>query len=533
MSAAQVPGPEPREPKLEPVDGGWLGRFRCGDGPRKRVVIRVKDERFAYGRARRMREVVRTLVKAGKDKVPVAANFLRQAGDQPNSKAFEGICRAAVDLAKGDPAVTGTTGPCTFRDVCDMWLSGALHQRFPKKVPFQSAQTAENSRARIVKHIYPRIGDLAVRNITQRHYDEVMAALPPTMQCRDKIAGFMVRVLDHARKLKLIDKHPIDPDTIPPARKAGSVAFTYLYPDEDALLLSCDKVPLTRRAYWAAMTRNGFRSAELGGARWYQIDFENGLFTLDQNKTATPRIWSLDPDVLEMFRRIRPEDAQPDDLIFPWYHRLGLPAQLRRDLKVAGCTRHNLFARSGNRAPLRVHDLRATFVTLAMAAGRNERWVKARTGHTTSIMLARYERRAGDAVEAGHNQWFDNCVELLWPETAPKKAQRVGRGVGQVLLFQRKTRASNIPSTNADPLHLHAGTQKSREKRPPASPRKAGGPPGQGGAGQAGGTPLDAALAGLTAAIATATAAGKWSLALRLTNQLESLKQLSAAGGNG
>lgn len=528
MSAEQVPGAEPREPKLEPVDGGWLGRFRCGDGPRKRVVIRIKDERFASGRARRMREVVRALVKAGK--VEVAANFLNQAGDAPNSKSFEGICRAALDLASGDAAATGATGPCTFRDVADMWLSGALHQRFPKTVPYQSQQTAENSRARIVRHIYPIMGDLAVRNITQAHYDAVMKRLPPTLTTRDKIAGFMVRVLAHAQKLKLIDRHPIDPDTVPPPRKAGSVAFTYLYPDEDAALASCADLPLTRRAYWGAMTRNGFRSAELGEARWHQVDFANGLFTLDDNKTGVPRVWTLDPDVLETFRRIKPEDAQPEDRIFPWYDRHGLPAQLRRDLKLAGCTRHNLFARSGNRTPLRVHDLRATFVTLAMAAGRNERWVKARTGHTTSIMLARYERRAGDAVEAGHNQWLADLVGLLWPEPTPKRAHKAGHGVGQVIPFQRKSASAYIPSTNGEALHLQAGTQKSRGIDAPAGPRNQGGPPGRGGAGQAGGTPLGEALAGLTKAIADATSAGKWSLALRLTNQLESLKQLAAGG---
>jgi integrase len=54
----------------------------------------------------------------------------------------------------------------------------------------------------------------------------------------------------------------------------------------------------------------------------------------------------------------------------------------REHLAGAGVTRPELFEQSGHRRPIRVHDLRATFVTLALAAGRSEAWVADRTGHT-------------------------------------------------------------------------------------------------------------------------------------------------------
>lgn len=499
---------EEREPKLEKVPGGWLGRFRCG-ATRKRVVIAVADERLAYARARRMREVIRALVAAKKSDDVV--RYLEQAAAAPNSPAFNGVCKGALLLSKDEPTATG---PCTFRDICEMWLSGMLHMRFPKTVPSQTQETAENSRARIVRHIYPHIGDLAARNIGQSHYDAVMAKLPKTLQCRDKIAGFMVRVLDHAVRLKLIDKNPIDPNTVPPPRDPNAVAFTYLYPDEDERLLSCELVPLGRRAFYGVLTRNGFRSSEAGNLRVGDVDFANGTITLDDNKT-TPRCWQADDDVLRALRRLIPTDAEPGDKVFPWYDRRGLSAQLRRDLKTAGVDRRNLFVKSDKRRPIRIHDLRATFVTLAMAAGRNEKWVKQRTGHTTSIMLSRYERRAGDATEAGHNHWLGDLEALLWP----KDATPMGRGVGQVISIQRKKAGSRSSSTTADPLQVHAGTTLSRESDPPAGRSKRGGPPPEGGAGQS--------IDNLTAAIASASAAGRWAIVDRLTAQLEGLKAAS------
>jgi hypothetical protein len=50
---------------------------------------------------------------------------------------------------------------------------------------------------------------------------------------------------------------------------------------------------------------------------------------------------------------------------------------------------------------MRAHDLRGTFVTLALANGRSEAWVADRTGHTTSAMINRYRRTARSATELG------------------------------------------------------------------------------------------------------------------------------------
>jgi integrase len=63
--------------------------------------------------------------------------------------------------------------------------------------------------------------------------------------------------------------------------------------------------------------------------------------------------------------------------------------------------RDELFKSSANRGQLRAHDLRATFVTLSLAAGKTESWIADRRGHTSSVMINRYRRAAGTANELG------------------------------------------------------------------------------------------------------------------------------------
>jgi hypothetical protein len=60
-----------------------------------------------------------------------------------------------------------------------------------------------------------------------------------------------------------------------------------------------------------------------------------------------------------------------------------------------------LFERDETRQPIRLHDTRATFITIALANGRSEAWVQDRTGHRSSVMINRYRRAARTAAELG------------------------------------------------------------------------------------------------------------------------------------
>ncbi len=74
---------------------------------------------------------------------------------------------------------------------------------------------------------------------------------------------------------------------------------------------------------------------------------------------------------------------------------------LREHLTTIGLDkeRPELFTSTAERRRIRVHDLRGTFVTINLANGKSESWISDRTGHRSSVMLARYKRTARTFAE--------------------------------------------------------------------------------------------------------------------------------------
>jgi integrase len=265
-------------------------------------------------------------------------------------------------------------------------------------------------------YINPHAGDVRVDQFTLEHADFVMSNLPEksrktgrplTSATRRQVAQVMGRLLNLAvypgrwRK-----ESPIPKGWLP--KPGPSKAKECLYPDEDAKLLDGKAthpgkadVPLLRRFAYGFLSREGMRTDEMASLRWRDVDLERGRVTLDKNKTDDPRDWELRPDVVEALgrwkKRYQPK-AEAGDHVFA---EDGVPInverlaeQLRADLERVGVDRPQLFERSEARQPLRAHDLRATFITVALATGQTETWVMDRTGHTTSEMVNRYRRKA-------------------------------------------------------------------------------------------------------------------------------------------
>lgn len=82
---------------------------------------------------------------------------------------------------------------------------------------------------------------------------------------------------------------------------------------------------------------------------------------------------------------------------------------LRRGIEQAGISRPQLWRDDKFHRHITVHDLRATFVTVALASGKTEAWITDRTGHKSSEMVYRYKRQARTHAEvnlgAPEPQW--------------------------------------------------------------------------------------------------------------------------------
>jgi len=95
--------------------------------------------------------------------------------------------------------------------------------------------------------------------------------------------------------LKIRTSSPIPKGLVPKPGKRR--AMTYLYPDEDRALLSCDAVPLRERLLWGFLAREGWHVSEALDLQWADLDLVRGAVRLDKNKTDDPRAWALAPGV--------------------------------------------------------------------------------------------------------------------------------------------------------------------------------------------------------------------------------------------
>jgi hypothetical protein len=122
----------------------------------------------------------------------------------------------------------------------------------------------------------------------------------------------------------------------------------------------------------------------------------------------------------------------------------------RKDLLTAKVDRAELLDTSSPlRRQVRLHDLRASMVTIGLANGRPEEWVRRRTGHTSSA-LERYRRVAATLRELTLGDWtpLDGAI----PEVAAvcRKNAAANAAAAPKKPTGKKSRTSTISSGRGD-----------------------------------------------------------------------------------
>lgn len=493
-------------------DGKWVARLRYGSGRRDRFVILAGSSRAAQERYDRMARMASELA-ACPDRAK-AKDVLEAAGAAQSERDLLGLEQLARELCSGVVAVRRDGGSrATFRSVAEMWLSGELHRQHPRRIRKKKDSSVAMDRGRVTA-LSRELGDVAISAITLDVAERALTAATPSDASQStarQYAQVLSRVLRLAAyPLKLIERSPLPPDFVPPKGKAP--AFTFLYPEEDALLMRCAKVPMGYRIIYGFLAREGLRISEAMSLTWRDLDLERGVIALDRNKTDTPRVWALGADVVEALGAYR-GSADPDDVVFPEFILDRSSKRLRAHLLDAGVTRREIHVRTAERHPLRIHDLRGTFVTLALASGWPERKVMDRTGHTTSAMLAVYARPARFATELGWG-WpepLDALLGLRKSEVSTEMGQLLGHAVRSE---PDSSESGRIRRSAA--LPHEAAPQPPRASSAESSPSL--GPAGPGPSVEVGHeSSVEIALA---RALSAATEAGEWEVVQTLAREL-------------
>lgn len=323
----------------------------------------------------------------------------------------------------------------TFGEFAELWLNGELNRRYPTHV--RKVEHYDN-RLRLEKHVYPVLfGDKIIRDtplseFTIDHADHVLSQPTIKKGSLRHVAQLVGRVLKLAvYPGRIIDSSPLPEGWLPRPNIPREQSF--LFPEEEAMLLRATAVPFMLRLFFGFCCREGLRIDNAVTLSWSNLTLDlpagRGLIVLDKLKNGRGGSWILDEGVAEAFRRLR-KTVSKSDLVFPSNcpsrSRQGkenphlyvehAAEELREALRLAGVERPMLFQNTRERQHIRAHDLRATFVTLALASGRSEDWVRQRTGHRSSTMVARYRRDAATAREANLG-WLKPLHEAI-PELA-------------------------------------------------------------------------------------------------------------------
>ncbi|WP_437968071.1 tyrosine-type recombinase/integrase [Sorangium sp. So ce260] len=309
--------------------------------------------------------------------------------------------RLAIDqLCKGE-ARARATGETTFAEFAERVLSGKLAEQYPDHV--KAIRSADDYRSRLA-HVLDVLGPVPLVRLTIDHADRAMSLLPGHLEpsTRRNVAMVVHRILSLAvYPARLIGSNPLPRGWVPKADH--DKAKGYLYPDEDRRLMLSQEIPLCFRIYYGFLIREGMRADEAGQLEWSDVDLDRGAVVLDENKTDDPRAWALSPDVVRALRKWR--EICPDQVrVFVGKWGNPLPGnngaeRFRFHLRRAGIARPELFETTEARLNIRLHDTRATFITIKLANDRTETWISDRTGHKSSGQIHHYKRAARKVAE--------------------------------------------------------------------------------------------------------------------------------------
>lgn len=140
----------------------------------------------------------------------------------------------------------------------------------------------------------------------------------------------------------------------------------------------------------------GARKSEILGLTWSEVDFDRKVLVLPPERTKAgghtgERRIALSPPALEILAKRTSEDAKPSDYVFRATRGAGHIIGIRR-----------AFARACERAELsgvRIHDLRHSFASFAIADGASLFLVSKLLGHANARTTERYAHLSADPLQ--------------------------------------------------------------------------------------------------------------------------------------
>jgi integrase len=352
----------------------------------------------------------------------------RPAAGYFTKRVAEDWLRDTLDAARRGTLPGSVRTGATFADAAAEWLRYVEQDRDVKP---STLTDYRSTAARLVA----AFGELRVEDVTAERIEAWRAALgagrdrPLTNRTRNKALTILGGIMERARKLYGLPSNPVR-DVEKLRERYDATRFDFYSPEEvQALVRAAASEQDAAIFLTAAFT--GLRRGELIALRWRDVDFQRSAIRVSgsyaNGKLTTPksgrgRAVPMVPEVAERLARLsqRSEGTGDDDLVFPGDFETYLDGSALRRRFVAAA------ARAGLR-PIRFHDLRHTFGTLAVRGAESIVELQTWLGHAevrTTMRYTHYREQQDAAARLAKAFKSAGDVEPHVPEPGPAAEPR-------------------------------------------------------------------------------------------------------------
>ncbi len=303
--------------------------------------------------------------------------------------AREDARRVIARIKAGEPAVpVAAAAEPTVRDLADRYGREyvAMHCK---------PVTAKHYGLMLRKHIVPGLGDLRITEVERKHIMEFQYGLSDMPTVANRAVDILVKMFNLAEAWGLRPRGK-NPCRFVRRYKVEKHHERFLTHEELFRLAQVLEVaPAERLAsiHSAAAIRllvlTGCRRNEILGLRWEELDFEAGEMRLSDSKTGA-RIVPMPPPATKVLAALPRVPGNP--WVFPGRkkgtHQRNLNDSWNRVRERAGLD------------GVRLHDLRHTYASRALALGESLPMIGKLLGHRKVQTTARYAHLARESVQA-------------------------------------------------------------------------------------------------------------------------------------
>jgi len=324
-----------------------------------------------------------------------------------------------------DAAAAGNPGALTVAAYASQWI---------ERRRGLGVASVNDEETRLRLHVLPTLGAELLTSIRPKHIATLILDLRAAAKLSPRsirhIAGHLHTMFGAARREELIDSNPVDlergilpkkADQDPTWRHEAIFARA-----EVELLLGDPRVPLDRRVVYVGKALFGMRHSEWASCTWAAYDTATtplGRVNLGLTKSKVPRAVPVHPvaaAILADWRRRRRAEVigpppGPDDLIVPTRNNTERDAtDAQRDLQLDLETL-DLRTRAGEKRKRRGHDLRRTFISLALEDGARRDIIEAISHGPRGDIISVYTQLP----------WPVMCAEILKLRIQPRRGAGV------------------------------------------------------------------------------------------------------------